>query len=416
MTSNSSRLNRNDRRKSIFFRNHEHKQNKIIIKVMFVCLLAYPLLLLGSYLHIFPAYNHFFLLELCALLIISFVFAWVLMKYDPHAPSVKYILLSTLETIIFIISINKNFFITISYLLVPILSSIYLDKRTSKISIFICYFVMVLSLYIRGITQIEMENKINGLEWFFQYGIGYTLEYILISSTLLFLSKNNNLLITSDYSSTKMQISSQTIITASFIELLNKSAGIDEFHPKRCSEYTKLICKFLRNTKEYSDILNEESINYIVTATLVHDIGLWVIPERILHKTTPLTELESQQFKLHTIQGEELFRQNMQNVDKKYMDTCCDVILYHHEQWNGQGYPFQITETAIPLAARIVHAANEIDKLTRSDFAHSPMPISEAIDIIKHMGGREIDPLIANLIWENKDSFIFAYDKIKLIM
>lgn len=338
------------------------------------------------------------------------------MKYDPYSPAVKYILLSAMESVIFAMSINKMFSITISYLLVPLLSSIYLDKRTSRISIIICYFVMLMSLYIRAATLAPLENKINGMEWFFQYSTGYTLEYMLISTTLLFLSKNNNLLITSDYSSTKLQIATQTIITASFIELLNKSAGIDEFHPKRCSEYAKLICKFLRNTKEYSDILNDENVNYIVTATLVHDIGLWVIPERILHKKTPLTELEMQQFKLHTIQGEELFRQNMQSDDKNYMDTCSDVILYHHEQWNGQGYPYQITETAIPLSARIVYAANEIDKQTRSDFNNKVISFSEAIDKIKHMGGREIDPLIANIIWENKDDFMFVYERIKLTM
>lgn len=377
---------------------------------------AFPLILLAKTLHFLPDYNIFFLLELCLILGLSLLFSWLLLKFDPFSPAVKYLLLSTLETIIFILSITPRFELSITYLLVPLLSSIYLDRRTSRISILVCFLVMLLSLYIRSTGKLPIEGKISGMSWFIGYGIGFSIEYFIVSTVLLFLSNNNSTLIRSDYKSTKLQLSSQSIITASFIELLNKSAGIDEFHPKRCSEYTKLICKFLRQTKDYSDTLNDETINYIVMAAIVHDIGLWVIPERILHKKTPLTELEYQQFKLHTIHGEELFRQNMQNVDPIYLETCCDVILYHHEQWNGQGYPFQITETAIPLSARILFAANELDKQTRSNFNNTTISMAEAIERIKHMGGREIDPLISQIIWENKDDFVFAYEKIKLTM
>lgn len=383
---------------------------------MLTCLIAYPLLVIGKYFNILPQYSNVFLLELAGVLAFSLFFSWIIIKFDPFSPAVKYLLLSTLEVVIFTMSVNKKFYITITYLLVPLLSSIYLDKKTTRIAGIVCYITMIVSLYVRSLYIVPLEGKISNMVWFVSYSAGFSLEYFLVFTTLHFLSNNNNLLITSDYKSTKLQLTTQSVITGSFIELLNKSAGIDEYHPKRCAEYTKLICKYLRQTKEYSEILDEENIHYIVMAALVHDIGLWVIPERIIHKKTPLTELEIQQFRLHTIQGEELFRQNMQNVDPQYLSTCCDVILYHHEQWNGQGYPFQITETAIPLSARILFAANELDKQTFSTFDRKPVSMAEAIEKIRRMGGHEIDPNISHVIYEYKDDFIFAYEKIKLLV
>ena len=186
---------------------------------------------------------------------------------------------------------------------------------------------------------------------------------------------------------------------------MNQKKLGNEQHPQNCSRYVKIICAALSRKPGYSKMLTEEYINYMQTAAYVHDIGYMIIPDRIINKKEPLTELEKQQLMLHTTQGEILFRENMENVDKEYLKICCDIILYHHEQWNGLGSPQQLPESGIPLSPRIMYAANTLDNLLEGSKTRAPVSFDKAFEIIKRMGGREIDPEIAQTVYESKRFF-----------
>jgi len=397
-----------------FFKNHEAHQNKYFINVVGLCLLCIPLMLLSSKISLLPTFGNLYLLSTMGILILSILFSLLVIKYDPFTSFIKYLLVLTIGILEFLLSINQNTEIFLSFIIIPIISCLYLNKRFTRNISIICYILMIASIGIRAATKdFFYEANYTRVQWFTRYAIGMTIEYLISIVSISFLCINNHYLVESDYEQTVEQLRGQEIIISSFMELLNKHSCINHEHPKRCSAYVTVICRNLRKKSHYSSLIQEEDIPYITTATLVHDIGLIVIPQRILTKNTPLTELEVQEFKLHTVQGEALFRQNMIHMSSKFLTLFCDIILYHHEQWNGQGYPYQLAENAIPLPARIVFAANLIDNLTNDHPTRKALPFDVAIDTIKRMSGREVDPAIAQVIYESREELRVLYDKMK---
>lgn len=395
-----------------FFKNYEALRNKYFIKIIAISLLAIPIMLLFSQINLLPSFETLYLFSTMGILALSILFSFLILKHDPFASYIKYLLVLTIGILEFLLSINQNTEVFMTFILLPIISCLYINKEFTRNISIVCYFSLILSIGIRAVTKdFFYEANYTRLEWFIRYAIGMTIEYGIGIISIAFLCRNNHYLIENDYEQTVEQIRGQTIIISSFMELLNKHSNVNIMHPKRCSQYVNVICRNLRKKSHYSSLIKEEDIPYITTATLVHDIGLIVIPQQILTKTEALSELEVQKFKLHTIQGEALFRQNMSHMGQKYLTLFCDIILYHHEQWNGQGYPFQLAENTIPLTARIVFAANLIDNLTNDHPSRKALSFDVAIDTIRRMAGREVDPIIAQVVYESREELRVLYEK-----
>ena len=130
---------------------------------------------------------------------------------------------------------------------------------------------------------------------------------------------------------------------------------------------------------------------------ILHDIGKIHIPENILFKVTPLTNMEWQEIKRHPVSGAEMIK------DIPYLAPAVPVILYHHERWNGQGYPEGLVGEAIPSGARIVAVADSFDAMTTSR-PYSPARSPEnAMQEIRDCSGTSYDPIIVDVfasLWE----------------
>ena len=154
-------------------------------------------------------------------------------------------------------------------------------------------------------------------------------------------------------------------------------------------------------------------INKIVTASYLHDIGIISIPDEILKKETPLNEEEMEILKTHTTLGNALIYENMTSMDDSFLQVLCDMSLYHHEHYDGSGYPYGISGSSIPLSASIMCAANILDNLV-TDYPYKPeISFDEAIRKIKSMSGKELNPDIVEVIKKAEIELWKSYDSLK---
>ncbi|MEA4805717.1 HD-GYP domain-containing protein, partial [Acetobacterium wieringae] len=139
---------------------------------------------------------------------------------------------------------------------------------------------------------------------------------------------------------------------------------------------------------------DQDEINQIRTAGLIHDIGKMGIDEKILNKTGALSDEEWQEIKRHPEIG---YRILSSANEFSEMANC---ILEHHERWDGHGYPKGLKGEEISLQGRIVAVADSFDAMTSDRAYRKALAYDEAITEIKRCAGTHFDPLVAKMLVE----------------
>ncbi|MEO5692605.1 MAG: HD domain-containing phosphohydrolase [Usitatibacter sp.] len=138
----------------------------------------------------------------------------------------------------------------------------------------------------------------------------------------------------------------------------------------------------------------DESTRYMIDlAARLHDIGKIGVPDAILLKPEKLNDAERQIMRTHTTVGAELLSKS--NIP--HMQMAEEIARYHHEWWDGSGYPGNLSGSAIPLAARITALADVFDALTHKRPYKVAWPIDSALDEIAQLKGLQFDPQICDL-------------------
>lgn len=163
-------------------------------------------------------------------------------------------------------------------------------------------------------------------------------------------------------------------------------------HIHRIALTSSMIARVLKQNGETE--IGDSFIDDIEKAAPFHDIGKLAIPDQILKKPGKLTKEEFEAVKTHTTKGREAIRLLIQNEDTPFLKMAEDIALYHHERWNGEGYPQGIQKHDIPLSARIVAIADVYDALVSERVYKPAMAHIEAIEIIQSESGSHFDPTI----------------------
>ncbi len=164
-------------------------------------------------------------------------------------------------------------------------------------------------------------------------------------------------------------------------------------HLERIMEYTRLLTEELRQNNRYSDYITEEYIEDIYISSMLHDIGKVGIPDEILLKPGALTSEEYEIVKEHSrLGGDALRAVELQVKGKSFLTIGKQICYFHHERWDGKGYPVGLTREEIPLAARIVAVADVYDALTSDRVYKKAISHEEALDIIVKEKGFHFDP------------------------
>jgi putative two-component system response regulator len=169
-------------------------------------------------------------------------------------------------------------------------------------------------------------------------------------------------------------------------------------HIMRVSRYSALLAEKLgMSDKEVQDILY---------AAPMHDVGKIGIPESILMKPDRLTPKEFGIIKTHTVIGANLLANLLAYSKAKVLKLAEEIALFHHEKWNGKGYPRGLSGEKIPLSARIVGLADVFDALTSKRPYKEPYPLIDCIDIIARGRGEDFDPKIVDVLLKHMDEVL----------
>lgn len=181
---------------------------------------------------------------------------------------------------------------------------------------------------------------------------------------------------------------------ANLAECRDENTGL---HIRRTAIYVREIAKELQRENKYTDIINDRYINDIFKSAPLHDIGKIAIPDAILNKPGRLTGEEFSVMKTHTDQGKSILEGVKSNtVGDSYLNEAVELAYYHHEKWDGSGYPCGLKGEDIPLSARIMAVADVYDALISKRCYKAAMSEEEALQIIKDSSGTHFDPSIVH--------------------
>ncbi|HPA64782.1 MAG TPA: response regulator [Spirochaetota bacterium] len=175
-------------------------------------------------------------------------------------------------------------------------------------------------------------------------------------------------------------------------------------HLERMRNYCVLLAQIMKYSGEYETITSEFMRN-IYDSCILHDIGKVGIPDVILLKPTALNHEEFEIIKTHTVIGYNALNDASKTLgDNSFLDMAKDIALYHHERWDGLGYPEGRHGENIPIVARIVTIGDVYDALTSKRPYKEAIPHEETVEIMRQEAFR-FDPRIFKLFLYNHEDF-----------
>ncbi|MCL1696737.1 HD domain-containing phosphohydrolase [Lysinibacillus sp. BPa_S21] len=176
-----------------------------------------------------------------------------------------------------------------------------------------------------------------------------------------------------------------------------RDRGIAE-HLKEVQSLTERFLLVLKEEKKYN--LSVGYISKIIDCSILHDIGKSGIPESILYKPGPLTFYERKIMEMHPLIGVDVLLDisngmNIRLVDD--LDIASNIIKFHHEKWDGTGYPLGLKGAQIPLEARVIAIVDVYDALTSKRPYKEAWPQEKATAYLKSQKGIQFDPYLIDI-------------------
>lgn len=178
-------------------------------------------------------------------------------------------------------------------------------------------------------------------------------------------------------------------------------------HICRTQNYIKALATALMNDSPYSGELDDETIETLYKSAPLHDIGKVGIPDAILLKPGKLDVQEFKLMKTHAAIGATIIASAEASLEtpSSFLRFAREIAHYHHENWDGSGYPAGLVGEAIPLSARLMAVADVYDALISKRCYKPPFSHQEACEIILSEKGRKFDPVIIEVFTQLSDQF-----------
>lgn len=187
-----------------------------------------------------------------------------------------------------------------------------------------------------------------------------------------------------------------------FTEIIEKRDVTTGKHVKRTGVYVRILANELKEQGRYN--INDEYVEKIGWAAPLHDIGKIAIPDVILNKPGRLTAEEYEKIKQHPLVGTEMLKTIIYSVgENEYLRLAYDMVLSHHEKWDGSGYPQGLSGNNIPLSARIMAVADVFEALVSKRCYKEACSYEQAFEIIRESSGTHFDPVLVEAFLNRKE-------------
>ncbi len=294
--------------------------------------------------------------------------------------------------------------------------SIIADRQsflTEMISIFLSFFIL-LSVFVFWLNEYQILIPVNSVvecmdrisrrssspddldrnvRLFRSLGIhtGDELENLYLSACSMTKNQAEQMRSIRRLSDSTAKMQDGLIITmADLVESRDSDTGA---HVQKTSAYVKIIVEGLKAKGYYAEKITPKFISDVVRSAPLHDIGKINIPDEVLNKPGKLTDEEFEIMKTHTTAGKRIIENAISTVEgDNYLKEARNMAAYHHERWDGKGYPEGIHGEVIPLSARIMAVADVFDALTSPRVYKSAFPLEKALSILDEGKGTQFDP------------------------
>ena len=350
---------------------------------------------------------------------------------------------------VFLLGMKGVIVLTISWAFAPFISCLYYNRRLTRITTIINFVLTIVAYWLRSsAVTLVLSGVKTASRWFIENVPGVIVEFIFVFLVTDFLSKRTYqtfrrlMSINADKDGAYKRLNEKTLEQFNtnkelqekneYIEKLNeelntRNKGLSEnqhkivefvvssfgsfdlfgvTHNYHTGKYVQEISKKLRENGYYADELTDEKIETYMLTALLHDAGKIRIPQNIVNKFGKYTKEEYEIMKTHPMEGRKILEE-MPNIDDGSFNIIAkEMALYHHERWDGSGYPYGVSGEAIPLCARILGAADVLDALISPRLYKEPVSIDEAMKFFAKEKGKSFEPCIADAVIALKNEII----------
>lgn len=198
-----------------------------------------------------------------------------------------------------------------------------------------------------------------------------------------------------------LKMQEQTIF--SFATLVESRDSLTGEHVRRTSEYVAVLGAEMKNRGMYPRVITATYLEQLRMAAPLHDIGKIKIPDSILKNPGKLSSEEFEIMKSHTVEGGKIIEDTLKEIEgDNFFVIAKEVAVYHHEKWNGTGYPYGTRGEEIPISARIMAVADFFDALTSSRSYKKAYSAQKTYQILMEESGRSFDPRVVDCFMRSR--------------
>lgn len=411
-------------RNESFFEDNIVNVNKKVSKILF-CTIPVPIVFA-----VFSAINIWIVphsYSLCVFLystILSFLY-WFLIKKDFNQLFLMYMGIFATSGFVFLLGYEGIITITVSFAFPPFITCLYYNRRITRYTTIVCFILSCVCYWTRSYrVPLVLAGAETPFYWFVKNIIGLVIEYVFlfILTDYMATRTHNTLqkLVRSMESSEKayrelkdsnrkVREKNNQLAETQFkiIQFVAQCLGSHDLftgrHIMHTQKYVEVICNEMVKLGLYTNELTSKNIELFKNAAFLHDIGKIHVPEGILNKIGKFTDEEFDLMKCHTTEGKNLLEFLPMVNDGRFNEIAKQMAHYHHEKWDGSGYPNKIAGIEIPLSARIMAAADVMDALLSQRLYKEPKTIDEAIEIFESSRDSHFESCIVDAVISCKD-------------
>lgn len=399
-----------------FFEDNTYKVNRLVSKILLLLNFIPALFYLLSYHHIFEIGYRFVFITEC--LILPFTIFNCILVYGFHSNNfrifhpiayeriqhiAKYFGLIGTSILMGFIGTHSHIGIYITYGLIVFLSCLFYSVRTTTVIGVIDYIVMILSQYQKSINRVaENMTENSALADCIAFSAGFTLEFIFVMLIAYKIAQKSKLTLHSAIEKNDKLEKTQLDFMKFVPLMLQKHEPITGYHVEHTVEYVRMICNQLKAQGLYTEELTPKNIELFSAAANLHDIGKIYIPDHILNKPGRFTPEEYSMMKRHPAIGAEIIEAMPEVFNGEFNEVAYKMASFHHERWDGTGYPNALKGEDIPLCARIMAVADVTDALLSFRPYKESFSIDKTMQIIEEGKGTQFEPCIAEAVIQLK--------------
>ena len=393
---------------------NEKQANFVVAKVMRLTFLIFTVVYLLNWLGIFivdPTIMTASYVGSGFLLLLPTLLINVLRQEKPY---IKYLNVTVAAAFITLLSITLTYHVVVLYVYPIAIASLYFSKKLNVTATLLTVVGVSLGQLGAFYAHTWQDNNFLTLDYVLLFGIlPRALVLIAVAAIFTMLSGRTTALLNKLLNAEKELTHSHKEMVMGFATLVENKDGSTGGHIKRTTSYVKLLAEELRNRGLYKEELTDEYLENLYRAAPMHDIGKIAVPDSVLQKPGKLTDEEFELIKTHTQKGGDIIKETFGHLENaEYTRMAHDVARYHHEKWNGKGYPDGLKRKEIPLCARVMAIADVFDAVSEKRCYRDAMPLEQCFEIIAEGSGQAFEPLLVEVFLDIRKQVERTHDQI----